>query len=133
MKVLVTGGAGYIGGHTVIALLDRCEIPVVLDDLSTGNREAVPTNVPLAVGDVGDIEFVTQLIREHRIDAIVHFAAKIIVPESVADPLSYYLNNTVKTRALLEAAVRENVRHFVFSSSAAVYGNPVVTPVSEEA
>src|SRR5256885_14363048 len=80
LKVLVTGGAGYIGGHTVIALLDRHEMPIVLDDLSTGNRAVVPTNVPLAVGDVGDIEFVTQLIREHRIDAIVHFAAKIIVP-----------------------------------------------------
>ena len=133
MTVLVTGGAGYIGGHTVIALLDRHEMPVVLDDLSTGNRAAVPSNVPLAVGDVGDIEFVTQLIREYRIDAILHFAAKIIVPESVANPLSYYLNNTVKTRALLEAAVKGNVRHFVFSSTAAVYGNPSVTPVSEEA
>jgi UDP-glucose 4-epimerase len=133
MTILVTGGAGYIGGHTVIALLDRREIPIVLDDLSTGNREAVPSNVPLVVGDVGDAEFVTQVIREHRIDAILHFAAKIIVPESVADPLSYYLNNTVKTRALLEAAVRGNVRHFVFSSTAAVYGNPSFTPVSEEA
>ena len=133
MTVLVTGGAGYIGGHTVIALLDRHEMPIVLDDLSTGNRAAVPTNVPLAVGDVGDVEFVTQLIREYRIDAILHFAAKIIVPESVANPLSYYLNNTVKTRALLEAAVKGKVRHFVFSSTAAVYGNPSVTPVREEA
>ena len=115
-----TGGAGYIGGHTVIALLDRREIPVVLDDLSTGNREAVPSDVPLVVGDVGDVELVTQIIREHRIDAILHFAAKIVVSESVADPLSYYLNNTVKTHALLEAAVRGNVRHFVFSSTAAL-------------
>src|SRR6266403_2561736 len=113
MTILVTGGAGYIGGHTVIALLDRCEIPVVLDDLSTGNREAVPLNVPLVVGDVGDVELVAQVIREHRIDTILHFAAKIIVPESVVDPLSYYLSNTVKTRALLEAAVKGNVRHFV--------------------
>jgi UDP-glucose 4-epimerase len=133
MTILVTGGAGYIGGHTVIALLDRRESPVVLDDLSTGNRAAVPTNVPLVVGDVGDVEFVAQVIREHSIDAVLHFAAKIIVPESVADPLSYYLNNTVKTRALLEATVRGNVRHFVFSSTAAVYGNPNLTPVSEEA
>jgi UDP-glucose 4-epimerase len=133
MTILVTGGAGYIGGHTVIALLDRREIPIVLDDLSTGNREAVPSNVPLVVGDVGDVEFVTQVIREYRIDAILHFAAKIIVPESVADPLSYYFNNTVKTRTLLEAAVRGNVRYFVFSSTAAVYGNPSFTPVSEEA
>jgi UDP-glucose 4-epimerase len=133
MTILVTGGAGYIGGHTVIALLDRREIPVVLDDLSTGNRMAVPSNVPLVVGDVGDVELLTQIIREHRIDAILHFAAKIVVSESVADPLSYYLNNTVKTRALLEAAVRGKVGHFVFSSTAAVYGNPTVTPVSEEA
>jgi len=133
MKILVTGGAGYIGGHAVLALLDRHESPFVLDDLSTGDRAAVPTNVPLVVGDVGDIEFVAKLIQEHRIDAILHFAAKIIVPESVADPLSYYLNNTVKTRALLEAAVRGNVWHFVFSSTAAVYGNPSITPVSEEA
>src|ERR1019366_2175672 len=121
MTILVTGGAGYIGGHTVIALLDRREIPIVLDDLSTGNREAVPSNVPLVVGDVGDVELITQIIREHRIDAILHFAAKIIVLESVVDPLSYYLNNTVKTRALLEAAVRGKVGHFVFSSTAAVY------------
>jgi UDP-glucose 4-epimerase len=133
MTVLVTGGAGYIGGHAVLALLDRQESLVVLDDLSTGIRAAVPTNVPLVVGDVGDIKFVTQLVQEHRIEAILHFAAKIIVPDSVADPLSYYLNNTVKTRALLEAAVRGNVKHFVFSSTAAVYGNPSVTPVNEEA
>ena len=133
MSILVTGGAGYIGGHTVLAFIDRGEIPVVLDDLSTGNRDAVPSNVPFVVGDVGNIELVTRTIRQHNIDAILHFAAKIVVSESVADPLSYYLNNTVKTRALLEAAVRAKVRHFVFSSTAAVYGNPSFTPVSEEA
>jgi UDP-glucose 4-epimerase len=133
MTVLVTGGAGYIGGHTIIALLDRGEVPVVLDDLSTGTRAAVPTNVPLVIGDVGDIELVTQVIRKHGVDAVLHFAAKIIVPDSVADPLTYYLNNTVKTRALLEAVVRGNVRYFVFSSTAAVYGNPNSTPVSEDA
>src|SRR6266446_747286 len=133
MTVLVTGGAGYIGGHTVIALLDRREIPVVLDDLSTGTRAAVPANVPLVIGDVGDVELVAELIRKHRVEAVLHFAAKIVVPESVADPLSYYLNNTVKTRALLEAAVKGNVRNFVFSSTAAVYGNPSLTPVNEEA
>ena len=132
MTILVTGGAGYIGGQTVIALLDRGDTPVVLDDLSTGNRAAVRLEVPLVVGDVADTELVLRVIEQHRIDAILHFAAKIIVPESVADPLSYYLNNTVKTRALLEAAVRGNVRHFVFSSTAAVYGNPNKMPVSEE-
>jgi UDP-glucose 4-epimerase len=133
MTVLVTGGAGYIGGQTVIALLDRGETPVVLDDLSTGNRAAVPSAVPFVVGDVGDMAAVRRAIQDYKIDAILHFAAKIVVPESVADPLGYYLNNTVKTRALLEAAVKGNVRHFVFSSTAAVYGNPSVTPVSEDA
>lgn len=133
MTILVTGGAGYIGGHTVLSLLDRGEIPVVLDDLSTGNRAAVPSSVPLIVGDVGDVGLVTQIVREHRIGAILHFAAKIVVPDSVADPLTYYLSNTVKTRALLEAAVRGNVRKFIFSSTAAVYGNPSTTPVSEAA
>src|SRR3979409_1913175 len=106
MSILVTGGAGYIGGHTVLAFIDRGEIPIVLDDLSAGNRDAVPSNVPLVVGDVGKIELVTRTIREHSIDAILHFAAKIVVSESVADPLGYYFDNTVKTRALLEAAVR---------------------------
>ncbi|HEU4805940.1 MAG TPA: NAD-dependent epimerase/dehydratase family protein, partial [Nitrobacter sp.] len=133
MTTLITGGAGFIGGHTVLALLDRGEIPIVLDDLSTGIREAVPTNVPFFVGDVGDAELVSRLIRDYRVDAVLHFAAKIVVPESVADPLTYYLNNTVKTHALLQAAVRGKVRHFVFSSSAAVYGNPSSTPVNETA
>jgi UDP-glucose 4-epimerase len=133
MTTLVTGGAGYIGGQTVIALLDRREVPIVLDDLSSGSRSAVPLGVPLIVGDVGDVEFVTRLIRENNIDSILHFAAKIIVPESILDPLGYYLNNTVKTRALLEAAVKTAVRHIVFSSTAAVYGNPNSTPVREDA
>src|SRR3984893_8078355 len=133
MTILITGGAGFIGGHTVLALIDRGEIPIVLDDLSTGNRAAVPSGVPFFAGDIGDTELVLRLIQNHRIDAIVHFAAKIVVPESVADPLKYYLNNTVKTHALLQAAVRGNVKHFVFSSTAAVYGNPSSTPVSETA
>lgn len=133
MRILVTGGAGYIGGQTVLALLDRHESPIVLDDLSTGSRRAVPSNVPLIVGDVGDCRLVTQIIEEHSIDAILHFAAKIVVSESVSDPLSYYLSNTVKTRALLEVAVRANIRYFVFSSTAAIYGNPTAELVSEEA
>jgi len=132
MSVLITGGAGYIGGHTVLALLDRGEIPIVLDNLSTGYRSAVPSAVPFFVGDVGDLNLVEHIIKTHKVEAILHFAAKIVVPESVADPLGYYLNNTVKTRALLEASVRGEVKHFVFSSTAAVYGNPAVIPVSED-
>jgi UDP-glucose 4-epimerase len=133
VTILITGGAGYIGGHTVLAFLDRGEIPIVLDDLSTGSRAAVPAGVPFFHGDVADTEFVLRIIKNHKIDAILHFAAKIIVPESVADPLDYYLSNTVKTHALLQAAARADVKQFVFSSSAAVYGNPSVTPVTETA
>ena len=133
VTTLITGGAGFIGGHTVLAFLDRGEIPIVLDDLSTGNRVAVPSVVPFFAGDVGDTELVLRLIKKHRIDAILHFAAKIVVPDSVADPLNYYLNNTIKTHTLLQAAARGNVKHFVFSSSAAVYGNPSFTPVCETA
>jgi UDP-glucose 4-epimerase len=133
MTVLVTGGAGYIGGHTVLALLDRGETPVVLDDLSTGTRAAVPPSVPFYVGDVGDAQLISRLVREHSIDAILHFAAKIVVPDSVVDPLGYYMANTLKTHALLQAAVRADVKHFIFSSTAAVYGNPDIVPVSESA
>src|SRR3954470_6683697 len=121
MTTLITGGAGFIGGHTVLALIDRGEIPIVLDDLSTGNTAAIPSGVPFFAGDVGDTELVSRLVQNYSIDAILHFAAKIVVPESVADPLAYYLNNTVKTYTLLQAAVRNDVKHFVFSSTAAVY------------
>ncbi len=133
MSVLVTGGAGYIGGHMVLALKDAGEEVVVLDDLSTGFRWAVPENVPLVIGDFGDQALVDGLIAEHQVTAIAHFAAKIVVPESVADPLGYYLNNTAKARSLLECAVRRDVRHFIFSSTAAVYGEPAVVPVAEDA
>lgn len=133
MTVLVTGGAGFIGGHTVLALLDRGEVPVVLDDLSTGTRLAVPEEVDLHVGDVADAELVSRLIRDYRIDAILHFAARIVVPDSVADPLGYYMANTLKTHALLRSAVTAGVKHFIFSSSAAVYGNPDAVPVDETA
>jgi UDP-glucose 4-epimerase len=132
MTVLITGGAGYVGGHAVLAFLDRGEIPVVLDDLSTGSRNAIPTSVPFILGDVGDISLVLHILETHKVDAILHFAAKIVVPESITDPLGYYLNNTVKTRALLEAAIKGKVRHFVFSSTAAIYGNPSKTMVGEE-
>jgi UDP-glucose-4-epimerase GalE len=133
MTILVTGGAGFIGGHTVLALLDRGEVPIVLDDLSTGTRAAVQSGVPLYVGDVGDTRLVSRLIEEHDIDAILHFAAKTKVPESVTDPLGYYFCNTLKTHTLLQAAVHANVKHFIFSSTAAVYGNPRILPVTETA
>ena len=132
MSVLVTGGAGYIGSHMVLELLAQGEQVVVLDDLSTGFRWAVDPRATFIEGDVADGHSVERLLHEHRVESIIHFAAKIVVPDSVADPLRYYLANTVKTRALLEAAVRAGVKHFVFSSTAAVYGNPPVNPVSED-
>ena len=133
MSVLVTGGAGYIGSHMVWQLVDAGESVVVLDNLSTGFRWAVAPEANLVSGDVGDEALVLRLIAEEGVDAIVHFAGSIVVPESVADPLGYYLNNTVKSRALIAAAVKGGVRHFIFSSTAAVYGTPAVTPVAEDA
>ena len=132
MAVLVTGGAGYIGSHMVLALLDAGEEVVVVDNLSTGFEWALPPEARLIVGDMGDSDLVGRAIREHRVDAIAHFAAKIVVPESVADPLGYYLNNTVKSRALIEAAVRGGVERFIFSSTAAVYGDVDTKPVGED-
>jgi UDP-glucose 4-epimerase len=132
MTVLVTGGAGYIGSHMVLELLDAGEKPVVLDDLSTGFRWAVPEGVPLVIGDFGDEDLVTETIARHDIDEIIHFAAKIVVPESVSDPLGYYLNNTSKARTLLATAVGCDVKRFVFSSTAAVYGDPEHNPVTED-
>jgi UDP-glucose 4-epimerase len=133
MNVLVTGGAGYIGGHMVLALLDAGHKPVVFDNLSTGFRWSVPDGVPLVVGDVGDYELVLQTLQSHKIDAIVHFAAKLVVPESMRDPLGYYLNNTVKSRSLLAAAVAAGIETFVFSSTAAVYGDASDKPLAEDA
>jgi UDP-glucose 4-epimerase len=133
MAVLVTGGAGYIGSHMVLALVGAGESVVVLDDLSTGFKEAVHPKARLVIGDVADEKLVASLIKEYKIDAVIHFAAKIVVPESVTDPLGYYLANTVKTRALLAAVVAGGVKHFVFSSTAAVYGNPEENPVGEDA
>ncbi|HEV7828459.1 MAG TPA: NAD-dependent epimerase/dehydratase family protein, partial [Pseudonocardiaceae bacterium] len=118
MAVLVTGGAGYIGSHMVLGLLDRGEDVVVLDNLSTGFRWAVPERAKLVVGDMGDMPLVRRTIAEHGVEAIAHFAAKIVVPESVSDPLGYYLNNTAKSRSLIEAAVAGGVKHVIFSSTA---------------
>ena len=133
MSILVTGGAGYIGSHMALELLDAGESVVVLDDLSTGFRWAVPDGVPLVVGDFGDEDLVTETIARHDVEEIIHFAAKIVVPESVAHPLAYYLNNTAKARALLETAVGCDVPRFIFSSTAAVYGDPAENPVTEDA
>ncbi len=133
MAILVTGGAGYIGSHMVHALVDAGERVAVLDNLSTGFEWALPQGVSLAVGESGDQLRVAALIAEHRIDTIIHFAASIVVPDSVRDPLGYYRNNTMNSRALLEAAVNGGVKQFIFSSTAAVYGNPQTVPVGEDA
>jgi UDP-glucose 4-epimerase len=132
MTVLVTGGAGYIGSHMVHALLDAGEHVVVLDNLSTGFDWAVAPGAELVLGDAGAQPRVAALIAAHRVDAVIHFAASIVVPDSVRDPLGYYRNNTVNSRALIETAVKAGVRHFIFSSTAAVYGNPQGVPVREE-
>jgi UDP-glucose 4-epimerase len=132
MTILVTGGAGYIGSHMVHALADAGERVIVLDNLSTGFASAVPKAASLFVGDVGDETMLGSLIAAHDVEAIVHFAGSIVVPESVADPLGYYRNNTVNSRTLIEAAVKGGVRSFIFSSTAAVYGNPATVPVSED-
>ncbi len=120
-KVLVTGGAGYIGSHVVQQLAARGESVVVIDNLSTGFREAVQ-EAELVVGDVGDTGLVSSVLRDHGIDAVMHFAAHTVVPESVSDPLKYYGNNTCNTRNLLAACAEAGVDRFIFSSTAAVYG-----------
>jgi UDP-glucose 4-epimerase len=123
LSILVTGGAGYIGSHVVRQLVERGERVVVLDNLSTGYRSAV-LGAPLVVGDTGDATLVAQVLREHAVDTVLHFAAHTIVPESVSDPLKYYGNNTCATRNLLQQCDRAQVKNFVFSSTAAVYGIP---------
>jgi UDP-glucose 4-epimerase len=132
MTVLVTGGAGYIGSHMVHALVDAGERVVVLDNLTTGFDWALAPGASLVVGDAGDQSRVAALIAEHGVDAVIHFAASIVVPDSVRDPLGYYRNNTANSRALIEVAIKEGVRHFIFSSTAAVYGNPARVPVGED-
>jgi len=122
-SILVTGGAGYIGSHVVKLLGERGENIVVLDDLSTGNKDAVLYG-ELVVGKTGDKELVTKLIKQHKIDTVMHFAAHTIVPESVENPLKFYGNNTCSTRSLLECCQLEDINHFIFSSTAATYGIP---------
>jgi UDP-glucose 4-epimerase len=132
MTVLVTGGAGYIGSQMVNDLRDAGERVVVLDNLSTGFVAALPKPMQPIVGDAGDQALVSSLIARHKIESIIHFAGSIIVPESVADPLKYYRNNTANSRNLIEAAVKGGVKHFIFSSTAAVYGDPVRVPLAED-
>src|SRR5215216_4163581 len=132
MTVLVTGGAGYIGSHMVYALIAAGEKVVVLDNLSTGFDWAIAEGVPLVIGETGDQALVSALIKQHGVEAVIHFAASIVVPDSVADPLGYYKNNTVNSRALIESAVKGGVKHFIFSSTAAVYGNTERVPVTED-
>jgi len=131
MTILVTGGAGYIGSHMVHTVVESGESVVVLDNLSTGFKWAVPRGVALVIGETGDDALVSRLIAEREVSAIIHFAASIVVPDSMSDPLGYYRNNTVNSRALIECAVRAGVKQFIFSSTAAVYGNPAKMPISE--
>jgi len=131
--ILVTGGAGYIGSHTVRELVAARYRVVVLDDLSTGHRRAVAPQAALVLGNAGDAALAGALIEEHGIKAVVHFAGSIVVPESVTDPLKYYGNNTAASRNLIEVCVAKGVERFVFSSTAAVYGIPKRLPVPETA
>ncbi|WDF72197.1 UDP-glucose 4-epimerase GalE [Novosphingobium sp. KACC 22771] len=132
LPVLVTGGAGYIGSHAVLALKDAGWKVAVVDNLVTGFRFAVPDGVAFYQGDIEDGELIARIIAEQGIGAIMHFAGSVVVPESVENPLKYYHNNTAKSRALIDAAVKGGVKHFIFSSTAATYGIPEVSPVEED-
>ncbi|MEL7028584.1 MAG: UDP-glucose 4-epimerase GalE [Pseudomonadota bacterium] len=131
MSVLVTGGAGYIGSNMALALLDSGERPVIIDDLSTGSERFVPDGAVFVRGDIGDRDLLESVFAEHAIREVIHFAGSIVVPDSVAHPLDYYFNNTVKSRSLVETCVSCGVRKFIFSSTAAVYGNPERLPIDE--
>ena len=133
MTILVTGGAGYIGSHMVHELVDAGEPVVVLDNLSTGFRFLLPASVPFISGSTGDRDLVGKIIAQHGITAIIHFAASIVVPDSLRDPLDYYRNNTMNTCALIDTAIQGGVGQFIFSSTAAVYGNVKESPIPEDA
>ena len=133
MTVLVTGGAGYIGSHLVHALVEAGKRVVVIDNLSTGFSAFLPDSVPLFIGDAGDENLVEGVIGQHNVESIIHFAGSVVVPDSMRDPLGYYRNNTMTTQSLLRAAVRSGISRFIFSSTAAVYGNPEQVPVPEHA
>ena len=131
-SILVTGGAGYIGSHAVLALRDAGYGVVVIDNLVTGFRWAVPDDVPFVEGDIADQPLVRATLRDHGISAIMHFAGSVVVPESVENPLKYYHNNSAKTRDLIDSAISVGVPHFIFSSTAATYGTPDVEAVRED-
>ncbi len=130
---LVTGGAGYIGSHAVLALRDAGRAVAVVDTLATGFRWAVPADVPFYHGDVADSDLIDRIVSEQGVSAIMHFAGSLLVPESVTKPLDYYRNNVVASRNLIESAIRNGIPHFIFSSTAAVYGTPETVPVAEDA
>lgn len=132
LPVLVTGGAGYIGSHAVLALIDAGWKVVVVDDLSSGTRAAVPDDVPFYHGSIADRALIDGILDEQKIGAIMHFAGSLVVPESVEKPLDYYRNNTVATHSLISAAVAAGVKHILFSSTAAVYGAPSQVPIAED-
>jgi UDP-glucose 4-epimerase len=133
MTILVTGGAGYIGSHMAHTLADSGEHSVVLDNLSTGFRYLIPSTIPFVAGSTGDRDLVIKTLQQHHVTEIIHFAASLVVPDSVRDPLGYYRNNTLNTCTMLDAAVEAGIKHFIFSSTAAVYGNAGDTPVRENA
>jgi len=133
MAILVTGGAGYIGSHVVYELVDASRDVIVLDNLSAGFAGAVPSSVRLVIGDVADKVVLCKAHAEHGIDAIIHMAGSVVVPESITDPLGYYLNNTARSRAIIAFAVEAGIRRFIFSSTAAVYGTPATIPIGEDA
>lgn len=132
LNVLVTGGAGYIGSHAVLALIDAGHRPVVIDNLVTGFRWAVAEETPFYEGDISDEALVADIFAKEDINAVMHFAGSIVVPESVENPLKYYHNNTAKTRSLIDSIIKAGIRHMIFSSTAATYGIPKESPVRED-